>query len=119
MQLLECLIRAVGILLLTALFNLHISYVQPLLQEGQVLTMKERTRSLIRSILILLCAGLLGYGALRRFSNAPSGQEDEAAKLAELEAALIKAASTSGQERSETGAAGRTRSSRASRTRST
>ncbi len=81
--------------------------------------MTKRINTLISGLLILLCAGLLGYGALRHFANGPSRQEDEAAKLAELEAALIKAASTSGHERNETRAAGRTRSSRASRTGST
>jgi len=96
-------------------FDSHASYAEELLQGGQVLTMTKRTRNLISGLLILLCAGLLGYGALRHFANGPSGQEDKAAKLGELEAALIKAASTSGPNGNER----RTRSSRASKTRST
>jgi hypothetical protein len=71
--------------------------------------MTEWTWRLIRGLLILLCLGLLGYGALRHFSDAPSAQDDEAKKLAELESALIRAASTGGQEANQKETARRTR----------
>ncbi len=73
--------------------------------------MTIKTKILISCLLILLCAGMIGYGALQHFANGPSGQEDEAAKLTELEAALINAASTSGAKCNETVTEQRTRSS--------
>ena len=83
--------------------------------------MTRRTKILVSCLLILLCAGLLGYGALQHLaSESPvSEPKDEAAKLAELEAALIRATPTSSPVGNETKAEERIRSSRASGTRST
>ena len=81
--------------------------------------MTKKTKTLISCLLIMLCAGMLGYGALRHFADDPPEPKDEAAQLAELEAALINAAATSGAKGNETVTEQRTRSSRPSRTRST
>ncbi len=83
------------------------------------MTMAKKTKILISCLLILLCAGLIGYGALRHCANGSPEQKDETAKLAELKAALINAASTSGAKCSETVTQQRTRSSQPSKTRST
>ncbi len=83
------------------------------------MTMTKKTKLLISCLLILLCAGLIGYGALRHCANGPPEQKDETAKLAELKAALINAASTSGTECNDTVTKQQTHSSQSSKTRST
>lgn len=83
------------------------------------MAMARKKKILILCLLILLCAGLLAGGALQHFANGSPEQKDEAAKLAELEAALIKAASTGGAKRSQSGTIGQKRTSHTSRTRST
>jgi len=54
-----------------------------------------KIKILIASLLILLAAGLFGYGAFYHSSHIQPAQKDDCTKLAELEAALIKAASKS------------------------
>ena len=81
--------------------------------------MTKKTKTLISCLLILLCAGMIGYGALRHFADGSPEPKDEAAKLAELKAALVNAAATSDTKDNNTVPQQRTRSSRTSRTRST
>jgi len=68
---------------------------------------------------ILLGAGLFAYGALSRRADSPCEPPGEAEKLAELEAALIKAAATGGVKQAESETAKQVHASRPSRTRST
>ncbi len=55
----------------------------------------KKINILIVSLLILLAAGLLGYGAIYHSRHIRPVQKDDCVKLAEFEAALIKAASKS------------------------
>ena len=54
----------------------------------------KKRKILIASLLFLLVAGLLGYGAFYCSANIRPAQKNDCVKLAELEAALINAAST-------------------------
>ena len=81
--------------------------------------MTRKTKILIPCLLILLLAGLLAYGALDYFANRSSGREDESAKMAELEAALTKAASTGGAKQDQPDKIRQTQARQVSRTRST
>jgi len=57
----------------------------------------KKAKIFILCMVILLGAALLGYGAFYHSAGIRSGQKDDPAKLAELEADLIKAASTGGK----------------------
>ena len=81
--------------------------------------MTKKTKILISCLLILLCAGMIGYGALCHYATEPPEPKDEAAQLAELKADLRNAGSTSGIKGDEIVPLQQTRPRRPSRTRST
>lgn len=81
--------------------------------------MTRKAAILIFCLAILLGAGLLAYGALSRGADSPCEPKSEAAKLAELEAALVDAVATCSANQAESDKPSQTPANRTSRTRST
>ncbi len=69
----------------------------------EVFMLTKKTKIIIFSLLILLGAVLLTYGAFFHSTNVSAQQEDGSATLAMSEPALIKEVSVSGVKRDESG----------------
>ncbi len=88
-------------------------------REGLALPMTKKTKILTCCLAILLCAGLLAYGVFLRSTCFSTGQQDDSAKLAELEADLVNAASSRGARADESCEIKQTHSSRSPKARRT